>query len=324
MPPVMQSLDRAQSAALPASRAPRKPELDGLRGIAILLVLIFHCRAIANPVTMPQRLYYSGPDAGWIGVDIFFVLSGFLITNVLLNTTAHAGYYSHFYIRRALRIFPLYYVIIALLALGSLLGFFQIDPSFPGRQIWYWFYVQNWLIFFRHLPIEVVGHFWSLAVEEQFYLVWPLLILLASRRRLTGSLCVLTIGVSFAIRIGMVLAGVIGVYFYTIARMDTLAFGALAAVLMHRFDSLPILHRPALAASLASGALVTVIAVRQRGFYGHDPVILIFGLLPLAVFFASLLVLAFTCSPSSLWRRLLRNRLLRFIGTISYGIYVFH
>src|SRR5262245_16358318 len=154
----------------PASRS-HYPGLDGLRGIAILLVILYH-----NFGFIPFLNY------GWLGVDLFFVLSGFLITEILLKTRTTTNYFKNFYTRRVLRIFPLYYLcLILVIVIFPLIKNFPYDLSFyRENQVWFWFYLQNWMLIFKQWNDSAIllNHFWSLAVEEQFYIVWPLLVLL--------------------------------------------------------------------------------------------------------------------------------------------------
>src|SRR5262249_2846553 len=112
---------------------------------------------------------------GWMGVDLFFVLSGFLITGILLDSRGADGYFSSFYARRFLRIFPLYYGFLALwfLVLAYVFGSAYSDLFARERQVWFWSYTANWG---RPDELGALGHFWSLAIEEQFYLVWPLVV----------------------------------------------------------------------------------------------------------------------------------------------------
>src|SRR4030095_11127987 len=150
------------------------PALDGLRGFAILGVLLQH-----NFSFLPI------PKYGWVGVDLFFVLSGFLITEILLKTKEHKNYLPNFYIRRILRIFPLYYgSLILFFALGPLVSQFKDQYSYySANQGMLWAYLQNWLYIAKPRLDDhtVFSHFWSLSVEEQFYLVWPLLVLACNK-----------------------------------------------------------------------------------------------------------------------------------------------
>lgn len=152
--------------------------LDGFRGIAIVLVLLFHLYGF-DPVRWITIL-------GWIGVDVFFVLSGFLITGILLDNKQRNSYYKVFMIRRILRIVPLYYLVLVL--------FFIISRfvTFPGagyllhNQLYFWTYTPNYLFAFYGWPkgFEGLNHFWSLAIEEQFYLFWPFFVFMLNPRQL--------------------------------------------------------------------------------------------------------------------------------------------
>src|SRR5580698_6867484 len=163
-------------------------QLDSVRGLAVLLVLVH------NTDIYPSLHLGLITNAGWSGVDLFFVLSGFLITGILIDTKEAQNYFSSFYARRMLRIFPLYYAVLTLLVIVAL------HPT----QIYYYLYLSNWLILLKDgWQPNVAGHFWSLAVEEQFYLIWPLCVwLLPKRYRLRFTLA----GCVFALmlRLGLV------------------------------------------------------------------------------------------------------------------------
>jgi len=155
------------------------PELDGLRGVAILMVLLFHFGG--PPINLCTWLL----SYGWAGVDLFFVLSGFLITTILLNTKDSPQYFSSFYGRRVLRIFPLYFMALALyfhVEMPWLVSHKQATAVSVGDQLWCWFYLLNW----HDVTAGINGnlsHLWSLSIEEQFYLVWPLAIWRCSRKQ---------------------------------------------------------------------------------------------------------------------------------------------
>ena len=168
---------------------------------------------------------------GWAGVDLFFVLSGFLITGILVDQVGAPGWWTGFLLRRALRIFPLYYLALALFGLlGPALGF--IDPWTFGRWgFWYWTYLGNWAYAARQV-IPPLSHFWSLGVEEQFYLLWPLVVLAARRRRLAALTAGLVV-ISPALRAWIVQGSgwpVGSAFRVTLGRLDGLAMGALLAV----------------------------------------------------------------------------------------------
>ena len=167
------------------------PALDGLRGIAIILVMLHHF-TYYRPTSGIDALIGSVLFFGWTGVDLFFVLSGFLITGILLDTRGSERYFTSFYARRTLRIFPLYYLVL-FLAFVVLPKFPAVHPVLAGQadvppQWPYWLYLTNFSIADRGWVHGWVDVAWSLAIEEQFYLVWPLVIWLCPPR-LVAWLC---------------------------------------------------------------------------------------------------------------------------------------
>ena len=191
-------------SAIPKAAGPTAshlPSIDGLRGIAVLLVMQYHFWAL------PFSLYKRKPTllvddgvalvfgAGWIGVDLFFVLSGFLITGILLDVKGHGGYFRNFYARRTLRIMPVYFLFLAFVIFVIPLvplfdGGFAVTSeteNLRNEQFWFWTYLANIAASLQSIHIQpgfVNLHFWTLAVEEQFYLIWPLVVLVLNRQRL--------------------------------------------------------------------------------------------------------------------------------------------
>ena len=209
------------------------PGLDALRGLAIVLVL-FHNLSFAEHVhSRLFKLWYILPESGWIGVQIFFVLSGFLITGILADDRGLPRFYGRFYIRRVLPA----HISAVLRAADRLRRPLRVACASvriaPLTAISYATYLQNWSsLFLRGLP-PGFGPLWSLAVEEQFYLLWPLLIGKASLR-VSAIACVAIIVASFLGRMGMHLANLPSGWLYvsTPARADALAIGALLALLL--------------------------------------------------------------------------------------------
>jgi peptidoglycan/LPS O-acetylase OafA/YrhL len=164
---------------LPAKRTenllrPVMPELDSLRGVAVLLVLIFH--GFSFPATVSKfsgvwRLFVAATAGGWTGVNLFFVLSGFLITGILFDSKSRPDYYSRFYVRRALRILPAFYLLLLLLLVLPRTGLFEQRHVGRPFVVLSFFYLANMTAFFG-VPGQYAA-LWSLAVEEHFYLVWP-------------------------------------------------------------------------------------------------------------------------------------------------------
>ncbi len=303
------------------------PALDGIRGIAILVVLLHHFRFLLNARFPFQFALIRLFDVGWCGVQLFFVLSGFLITGILLDSRASPNYFSTFYARRFLRIFPLYYTYLAIVFVGSRLLqhlFGGIDPLAHVNPAWYLAYAQN-LRSNTMLVDPYLGHLWSLAVEEQFYLAWPLLIWLLRPAALTWT-CLAMIPASLAIRLfyaGQTLELNAFINTFTPASLDSLACGALIALAVRH----PVWRRRV--RSLA-GPLMLVAAVWFciMGWRGGSLFIYVlpmqtWGITSLNLFFSGLVFVAAT-SDRGLIARFLNLAGLRFTGKISYGLYVLH
>ena len=214
-------------ADTPDSYKVRLPALDGLRGVAILLVVAHNLQLLEAPQGWIGRFAEFGLNFGWVGVQLFFVLSGFLITRILLDTREVSNYYRSFFARRALRIFPVYFL--------TLLFMLLVLPKFTssanlGVATWpYWLYLANWTQPGQGAA-AYVPHLWSLAVEEQFYLVWPFLL---HRRSSTATwwMCLAIAAISLLARIALLAAEVNpdAIYMFTFCRMDALALGGAAA-----------------------------------------------------------------------------------------------
>jgi peptidoglycan/LPS O-acetylase OafA/YrhL len=311
------------ASALPA----HLPALDGVRGLAILAVAVHMLCLLASPPDALGRALSTLFAYGWMGVQLFFALSGFLITGILLDTRGAEGHLGSFYARRLLRIFPLYYGTLALAflllpALGAVPPAIEHDRP---HQLWLWAYVSNWAAG-TPAASEAFPHFWSLSVEEQFYLLWPFALLrLAPRGCLR--LCAGVAVAALAARVALLEAGVStgAVYEYSVSRMDALALGGAAAA--------------ALRIPEISGRLVA----RPRRLWVASLAVFVAGAAAshryaLATFAASsvgysflavacaLVVLAAAASdlrPGGA-RSPLRAAPLRALGKYSYGVYVLH
>lgn len=316
----------------PARR--RSPELDGLRGVAIVMVMLYHFKIYGSGWDFPARHgFYNLIHLGWAGVDVFFVLSGFLITGILLDSRHNESYYRVFYSRRTLRIFPLYYATLAAIffALPPFLrqtGFYSADRTLLETPQWpAWCYVQNWTsILSKAIPVStLISHFWSLCVEEQFYLIWPVCIRILKRPVpmiiFAGCLIVLAPIARYA----MHLAGMNGAaYVFTVCRMDALAMGALLAVGMRARRHWRLIRKMApVSATLACLGLCAAIAlshsVRSGGIL-MDTV----GLSCIDLLAAAVIALLIAEGAPAWYIRLARGRILRFFGKYSYALYVFH
>jgi peptidoglycan/LPS O-acetylase OafA/YrhL len=210
------------------------PALDGVRGVAVLLVISNHLGSALIPPYANLIDYGAGKLVGytWVGVDLFFVLSGYLITGILSDTRHSEHYFRNFYARRALRIFPLYYAfLLAIFVLLPRVGLVLPEPDVMHHQAWFWTYVSNF--YFARLgwlPMST-GHLWSLSIEEQFYLLWPLVVLLIPRQTLART-CATLIGVIVVGRAVLIHLGlsVLQVYLLTPTHLDPLLAGAFVAL----------------------------------------------------------------------------------------------
>jgi peptidoglycan/LPS O-acetylase OafA/YrhL len=264
-------------------------------------------------------------DLGWVGVVLFYVISGFLITGLLLGSRGEPRYFRRFYARRALRIFPIYWLVLAIaivFALGT--GGATLAP-------FYALYVQNYFpqiatSFGDGLPL--LNHTWTLAIEEQFYWLWPVAVLVFARRRLLWLVAALIAGAPLA-RLAL-LVGTGNPYAAVAslpAQADALAAGALLAILIDRETSLATVRLGGLVA-LALGIVGTGALVARSGLsafgvtsrWAADPVNVLF----LSFLVCALAgVLALTLSTRTL-PRVLSAAPLRNTGRISYGLYLYY
>ena len=314
-------LQTQRSASLVASAAGAGRHisaLDGIRGLAVLLVLIFHVfQAEPAPSRPLLRIGYAATLFGQTGVDLFFVLSGFLITGILLDTKSSRHYFVNFYGRRTLRIFPLYY--------GSLLLFLVVLPRLVDfhatglPSIWFWTFSTN-VAATQGLDPGGLGHYWTLAIEEQFYLVWPLVVFALGRAALMH-VCMASLVVAAALRVLVESRG-ISCFMITFCRIDTLLLGALLALAARSPQGLAALAKSALWIGLAALAVALPMCAVMRG---SGSVWMQGVKYPLvAIFYGAILVIGVTASPRSWASRLLTFNPLRSLGKYSYGIYVFH
>jgi len=305
------------------------PALDGLRGVAIILVVVYHAARGLPYVGSREQVVQSLVNLGWVGVDLFFVLSGFLITGILLDAKGGSGYFRTFYGRRVLRIFPLYLTYVAFVVwLAPALG---LEPpraaaQLRGEQAWYWSYMVNALVArwgWASAPWHT-AHLWSLSVEEQFYLVWPALVFALSRRNLIRT-AVGIAAAAMALRVLLVsTAGAsVGVYVLLPTRMDGLALGAVLAGLARERDAWPRLRR--WAPAVAGGAILTLTAIfRREWLLPSGTLTEMAGYAALALLSAAAVVSAVGAAAGTVAASLWTNPLLRFFGRYSYGLYVWH
>ncbi len=290
---------------------PYMPELDSIRGIAIMLVLFFH--GMAPPLT-PElsrggKFLLAVSQHGSAGVNLFFVLSGFLITGILIDSRNRPDYYRRFYIRRALRILPAFYATLLILLIGGWIS---------------WRFLALSVLFLANtapllgVPLTY-GPLWSLAVEEHFYMLWPAIIRRFSTVRLIFLLSTMVVITPLLRAIGFVITGFPAdvVSLYTWYNLDGLALGALLAIWLRQ----PSFHRmqlsraalPMLFAGIALLVLVSAHPLAESAVSSTACNLASAGLL-------SCMLLVGT----NRWRRLVDRPVLKFFGFISYGLYLIH
>ena len=309
------------------------PALDGLRGFALLLVFCQH---------------YLELPWGWTGVDLFFVLSGFLITGILYDSRDRPGRVRTFYMRRTLRIFPLYYGLLLLLVVSTPLLHWQWSVFW-----WAWpAYLGNYLRFlqFGHATpalshamfgqltrgigdhgVLYVGHFWSLCVEEQFYLIWPWVVFAIRDRRRLMVCCVAAVVVAPMVRVALAAAAppyfmdpLVGTVVLTPLRADALLLGGLLALLLRGSRALWTVRvaRWCGWAALPLLALLMARTLHRHTIYAYPTGTLTWGISLVDLLAAVLILLSL--KPGSAVYRVFTLRPLRWLGRISYGAYIFH
>lgn len=295
---------------------PRVAGLDGVRGLAVLMVLLYHGGGVLFGGLFLQS-----------GVDLFFVLSGFLITTILVRTRDRSDYFRLFYLRRAVRIFPLYYLVLGVALLLAAIAIrlnIQSELGYPeaqnliDNQVWGWSYQVNNLIAFEgHAAFPGLTHLWSLSVEEQFYLAWPLVVLLVPRRRLFAT-CIGVAAFSLVFRcFGFALFGSDFAYHFTLCRLDGLALGAAGAVVMQT-PALKERLRPWIDRVARYWWAVFVLLLMP------EVVALYPGLTILSLGYLGIVLSVSDCSLPERPSRWLNSRFLKELGAYSYAIYVFH
>lgn len=290
------------------------PSLDGIRGLAILLVVFLHNFGFMN--------YFF---FGWLGVDLFFVLSGFLITTILVNSLSKANFLKIFYIRRILRIFPLYYLLL-FLSFFVIPQLSSLDVSYyKDNQFYMWTYFQNWLFIFKEPHGDkIVLHTWSLAVEEQFYLIWPIIVLLIKKPKRLFVLMLLALFATGFLRYfiwSFKIEDLAYSSLYTFTRIDGLCIGSIVALSMKINPDMLKQYKP---------YIIFFAAIVNFGFYFINnqnsftlPYLAFAGYTTFALLFGILIYEA-VINESNIIRVIFNTKILRFFGKISYGLYVYH
>jgi peptidoglycan/LPS O-acetylase OafA/YrhL len=288
------------------------PQLDALRGIAILLVIAHNATLHYGTASYLRPLF----DRAWMGVDLFFVLSGFLISGILLDTKETPNYFKNFYARRVLRIWPLYYCLLALMfVVLPRVSAAQGVTIFAKSSPWwaYPLFMQNFLLPLSTDAAGPLGVTWSLAIEEQFYLVWPIIIRFLSKRQV-AILAIAGIAASPVLRYTLA-AHHIHIYANFFCRLDGLMLGAFLAALVRSKDFVRQRFIGLALAVLAVAAPLAVIMDLRHAEW------IVFTFTSLAA--GAIVYLAMFWEQK--WvQRPLANRFLLFTGTISYGLFLLH
>jgi peptidoglycan/LPS O-acetylase OafA/YrhL len=309
------------------------PELDGIRGLAILGVLCSHVVGLSgilngNSPSLLEMLLSHTVVPMWGGVDLFFVLSGFLITGILLRTKTSKNYFSSFYTRRVLRIFPIYYLA---LTLGLIAGRFSANiagmlPPWSSWRLSYFFYLQNWPIFW-HGAKTMEGcwsPYWSLAVEEQFYFIWPLVVLFLSEKTIVR-ICYIALPCALLLRIFLYFryfGDQFGLLQITSSRVDGLLMGALCSIYMFTRRR-PVPMGSIIACGSAGSAILGYIAIfHLRELIATGMWMGTIGITGYALLSTALVAISQHKLP--LVQKVLTLKWLERAGKYSYGMYVYH
>lgn len=308
------------------------PILDGIRAYAVLMVCIVHFFQVDESSLYDTNQYlgvflFKFSQIGLKGVELFFILSGFLITGILINSKKSPNFFKTFYLRRFIRIFPLYYFVLAISFL-VLPYFINVDTAGKDvikQQAWLWTYTSNLSGFFNQsswdasLNFPSFGHFWSLCVEEHFYIFWPFLIYFSSEKWLTRIMWSLVALSVFSVIFVYVFGDLIPVLKWSTIRCSgVLSIGGLISYYRQNTLQYNRIIKISKKLILPFGILFVLVNFIPRIYEIHD----------VLTFYTSVLffvfVLVISLEENKIMSNLFNHKSLYFIGKISYGIYVYH
>lgn len=292
--------------------------LDGVRGISALMIMVFHYSQDMYGNSLLVANFKKFAQIGQSGVTLFFVLSGFLITRILLNTKNDDSYFRNFYGRRMLRIFPLYYFFLLIYFIVIPVVFKTSIPNFKQQLIFYSYFQNIYFTFWGNTPGP--GHFWSLAVEEHFYIFWPLAVYYLSLKNLIRFSTFLII-LAILTRIVMVTNG-FSVFTFTLTRMDAIVMGAIIAILETKGYMIIKFQKLYVTGCLLFITITALIWFFYSGTANSN--IQIIKDLFISISFFLLISTLFTLNENNVILIFLTNKALTFTGMISYGLYVYH
>ncbi len=285
-------------------------EFDGWRGLGIVFVVLAHY--------FPRYLIGS-----WVFMEMFFVMSGFLITGILLDSKGQKNYFKGFILRRVLRVFPLYYL--TLLILFFLLPNSWLDLSYhKAHQLWFWLYVENWLFAIDGWPaVKALSHFWSLSIEEQFYIMWPFVVLLFSPKGLMRFCIALFFFSIFFRNMGEQLGFVPPFpYVATFARMEGIVLGAIIAVLVR--TNTAFIEKYTVTITMIAGLLAVAVFAYAGTMHMEYSLIYRINYTLVDIFFAGMITMTLCKNELLLFKRMLNWNIFKQLGIMSYCIYIFH
>ena len=307
--------------------------IDGMRGFAVLLVIWFHSSNLTfvlhgRDLSGLWEYYYFFTILGLTGVDLFFVVSGFLITGILMDIEKQDHAFRKYYIRRSLRILPLYYAVFIFSLVLSIMFASQF-PDF-GMLLSHLIFLQNWSLE-GHTEIEFfnyLNHTWTLAVEEQFYVVWPLVFWFFKKKSLRHVvvLMIFMILMSWFLRFYVTYWGYYKfAYTATFCRFDTLAMGALISVCFRHYKPSMEKFKPVfLCCVVAAFISFLLLLISQENGIEANQAVIHGGLIICSIFYGALLSYLLLCNNESRFKKLFRGRALRMTGRISYCLYLVH